>query len=144
MRFMILVKTNKDSEAGVLPPRELLAEMGKFNEEMARAGVMLAGEGLHASSKGARVAFSGEKRTVTDGPFSDTNQLIAGFWLIQVNSKAEALEWASRAPFREGVLEIRQVFEASDFPPEIFPPEDATREEALRAELQQKTSKPSR
>ena len=90
------------------------------------------------------MAFSGEKRTVTDGPFSDTNQLIAGFWLIQVNSKAEALEWASRAPFREGVLEIRQVFEASDFPPEIFPPEDATREQALRAELQQKTSKPSR
>jgi hypothetical protein len=144
MRFMILVKANKDSEAGVLPPRELLAEMGKFNEEMARAGVMLAGEGLHASSKGARVAFSGEKRTVTDGPFSDTNQLIAGFWLIQVNSKAEALEWASRAPFREGVLETRQVFEASDFPPEIFPPQDATREQALRAELQQKTSKPSR
>jgi hypothetical protein len=135
MRFMVLVKANKDSEAGVLPTKELLAEMGKFNEEMATAGVMLAGEGLHASSKGARVAFSGERRTVTDGPFSETNQLVAGFWMIQVKSKAEALDWASRAPFREGVLEIRQVFEASDFPPEIFPPEDAAREEALRDAL---------
>jgi hypothetical protein len=144
MRFVMLVKANKDSEAGVLPSKELLAEMGTYNEEMAKAGVMLAGEGLQASSKGARVSYSGDKRTVTDGPFPETSQLVAGFWMIQVKSKAEAIDWASRVPFREGVVEIRQVFEASDFPPEIFPPEEAAREEALRAELQQKTSKASR
>jgi hypothetical protein len=144
MRFVMLVKANKDSEAGVLPSKELLAEMGRYNEEMAKAGVMLAGEGLQASSKGARVSYSGDKRTVTDGPFPETSQLVAGFWMIQVKSKAEAIDWASRVPFREGVVEIRQVFEASDFPPEIFPPEEAAREEALRAELQQKTSKASR
>jgi hypothetical protein len=136
MRFMMLVKADKTSEAGVLPSKELLAAMGKFNEEMAKAGVMLAGEGLHASSKGARISFSGKKRTVTDGPFSLAKELLAGFWLIQVKSKAEAIEWASRVPFAEGEIELRQVFEASDFPPEIFPPEDAAGEEALRAELQ--------
>ena len=135
MRFMMLVKADKNSEAGVLPSKELVAAMGKFNEEMAKAGVMLAGEGLHASSKGARISFSGKKRTVTDGPFSQAKELLAGFWLIQVKSKAEAIEWASRVPFVEGEIELRQVFEASDFPPEIFPPEDAAREEALREEL---------
>src|SRR6266849_8505941 len=115
MRFMMLVKADKNSEAGVLPSKELVAAMGKFNEEMVKAGVMLAAEGLHASSKGARISFSGGKPIVTDGPFAETKELIAGFWLIQVKSKAEAIEWASRVPFREGGIEIRQVFEASDF-----------------------------
>jgi len=140
MRFMMIVKANKDSEAGVLPRKEMLAAMGKYNEELAKAGVMLAGEGLQASSKGARITFSGSKRTVTDGPFTETKELVAGFWLIQVKSKEEAIEWAKRVPFKEGeVLEIRQVFEASDFPAEIFPPEDAAREQQLRDELQRKT-----
>ncbi len=117
--------------------------MGKFNEEMARAGVMLAAEGLHASSKGARVSFSGERPIVTDGSFAETKELVAGYWMVQVKSKAEPIEWASRAPFGEGgVVEIRQVFEASDFPAEILSPEDAAREEALRGELQRKTAKP--
>jgi hypothetical protein len=143
MRFMILVKADKNSEAGVLPSKELVAAMGKFNEEMAHAGVLLAGEGLHPSSKGARIKFSGAKRTVTAGPFAETKELLAGFWLIQARSKAEAIEWASRAPFGEGAeIEVRQVFEASDFPPEVFPPEDAAREQALRDELQKKAAKP--
>jgi hypothetical protein len=144
MRFMAIVKANKDSEAGVLPSKELLAAMGKFNEEMVKAGVLLAGEGLQASSKGARVRFSGTKRTVIDGPFTETKELIAGFWLLQVKSKEEAIEWIMRspAPFEgESEIEIRQVFEASDFPAEIFPPEDAAREQALREELQRKTAK---
>jgi hypothetical protein len=139
---MMLVKADKNSEAGVLPSKELLAEMGKFNEEMMKAGVMLAGEGLHASSKGARITFAGTKRTVTDGPFPETKELLAGFWLIQVRSKQEAIEWASRVPFADGVVEVRQVFEASDFPPEIFPPEDAAREQAWREEQQRKAAKP--
>ena len=140
MRFMMIVKASKDSEAGVLPRKEMLAAMGKYNEELAKAGVMLAGEGLQASSKGARITFSGSKRTVTDGPFTETKELVAGFWLIQVKSKEEAIEWAKRVPFKDGeVLEIRQVFEASDFPAEIFPPEDAAREQQLRDELQRKT-----
>jgi len=143
MRFMMLVKASKDSEAGVLPSREIVAAMGKFNEEMARAGVMFAAEGLHASSKGARVSFSGGKPIVTDGPFAETKELIAGYWMVQVKSKAEAIEWASRAPLGEGGgIEIRQVFESSDFPPEILPPEDGAREEALREELQRKTATP--
>ncbi len=143
MRFMVLVKASEESEAGILPSKELLAAMGKYNEELVKAGVMLAGEGLHASSKGARVKFSGDKRTVTDGPFTETKELIAGFWLIQVRSKEEAIEWVSRAPFDGGTeIEIRQVFEASDFPAEIFPPEDAAREQALRDELQSKATKP--
>jgi len=141
MRFMVLVKANKDSEAGVLPSKELLAAMGQFNEEMAKAGVLLAGEGLQASSKGARISFSGAKRLVTDGPFAETKELIAGFWMIQVKSKDEAIEWMKRAPFADGeVIEVRQVFEASDFPPDIFPPEDAAREQALRDELQKKAA----
>ena len=131
MRFMVIVKADKDSEAGVLPSRELLAEMGKYNEELAKAGVMLAGEGLQASSKGARVKFSGHKRTVTDGPFSETKELIAGFWLWQVRSKEEAIEWLKRAPFKEGEVEIRQVFEADDFGPE-FTPELREQEERVR------------
>jgi hypothetical protein len=142
MRFMILVKADKNSEAGEFPSRELIAAMGKFNEEMAKAGVMLAGEGLQPSSKGTRIRYTRGKPTVTDGPFPETNQLVAGFWLIQVKSKAEAVEWLSRAPFDEGAeVEIRQVFEASDFPADVFPPEDAGREQALRDELQKKAAR---
>ena len=137
MRVMVIVKADKNSEAGVLPSKELLAEMGKYNEELAKAGVMLAGEGLQASSKGARVKFSGNKRSVIDGPFSETKELIAGFWLWQVRSMDEAIEWLKRAPFREGELEIRQVFEAEDFGDE-FTPELREREERLRQQLAQK------
>ena len=133
MRFMMLVKASKDSEAGVLPSKELVAAMGRFNEEMMKAGVMLAGEGLHASSKGARVSFSGGAPTVSPGPFPGAPELVAGFWMIQVKSKDEAIAWASRVPFVDGEIEIRQVFEAADFPPEILPPEDAAREQAWRA-----------
>jgi hypothetical protein len=115
MRFMVIVKANKDSEAGVLPDQKMLTEMGKFNEELVKAGVMLAGEGLQASSKGARVRFEGDKKTVIDGPFAESKELVAGFWLWQVKSKAEAIEWLKRAPFQEGEVEIRQVFEADDF-----------------------------
>ena len=125
MRFMVLVKADKDSEAGVLPDKKLLADMGKFNEELAKAGVMLAGEGLHPSSKGARVKFSGSKRTVIDGPFSETKELIAGYWLFQTKSLAEAIEWVKRSPNpfpnKESEIEIRQVFEADDFGPEFAP-----------------------
>ena len=140
MRFMMQVRADKNSEAGVLPSKELVAAMDKFNEEMVKAGVLLAGEGLHPSSKGARITFSGGgKRTVTDGPFTEAKELIAGFWLIQVKSKQEAIEWAKRVPFADGeVVEIRQVFEASDFPPEILPAKDAAREEDLRRELGRK------
>jgi hypothetical protein len=146
MRFMAIVKATEDSEAGVLPSKELLAAMGRFNEEMAKAGVLLAGEGLQASSKGARVRFSGSKRTVVDGPFTETKELVAGFWLLQVKSKEEAIEWIKRcpAPFenQESEIEIRLVFEASDFPADVFPAEDAAREQALRDELQRKAAKP--
>jgi len=139
---MMMVKASQDSEAGVLPSRELVAAMGKYNEELIKAGVMLAGEGLHASSKGARVSYSGERRSVTDGPFTETKELIAGYWLIQVSSKEEAIEWAKRVPFEDGEVEIRQVSEASDFPPEILPPEEAERERAMLEELQRKAAKP--
>jgi hypothetical protein len=125
MRFMILVKADKNSEAGSLPDEKLLAEMGKYNEDLARAGVLLAAEGLHPTSKGARVRFSGTKRTVIDGPFTEAKELIAGFWLIQVRSKEEAIEWVKRSPNpfpgTESEIEIRQVFEASDFGPELTP-----------------------
>jgi len=137
MRFMILIKANKDSEAGVMPSQELLTEMGKFNEELVKAGVMLAGEGLHPSSKGARVRFSGDKRTVIDGPFSETKELIAGFWIWQVKSKAEAIEWVKRCPNPmgvEGEVEIRQIFDAADFGAE-FTPELREQEDRLRAEI---------
>jgi hypothetical protein len=131
---MVIVKADKDSEAGVLPSRELLAEMGKYNEELAKDGVMLAGEGLQASSKGARVKFSGNKRTVIDGPFAETKELVAGFWLWQVRSMDEAIEWLKRAPFRQGEVEIRQVFEAEDFGPE-FTPELREQEERVRQQV---------
>jgi hypothetical protein len=131
MRFMVLVKANKDSEAGVLPTKELLTEMGKFNQELIKAGVMLAGDGLQASSKGARIRFSGDKRTVIDGPFAETKELVAGYWIWKVNSKAEAIEWLKRAPFRDGEVEIRQVFEAEDFG-EALSPELRAAEQAQR------------
>ena len=140
MRFMILVKADKNSEAGVLPDEKLLTEMGKFNEELVKAGVMLAGEGLQPSSKGARVKFSGDKRTVTDGPFTEAKELIAGFWLWQVESKQEAIEWVKRCPNpmpgTESEIEIRQVFEAEDFGAE-FTPELRKQEERLRAQSEQ-------
>jgi hypothetical protein len=120
MRFMILVKANKDSEAGVLPDATQLTEMNNFNQELIRAGVMLAGEGLHPSSKGVRVRFSGDKQTVIDGPFAETKELIAGFWLIQTKTRDEAIEWMKRAPFDGGEeIEIRQVYEEEDFGPEL-------------------------
>jgi hypothetical protein len=137
MRFMVLVKATKDSEAGVLPDEKLLREMGKYNDELVKAGVMLAGEGLQPSSKGARVRFSGDKRTVIDGPFTETKELIAGFWLIQVKSKEEAIEWVKRVPNptgEEGEIDIRQVFEAEDFGPELTP-ELREQEERQRAQI---------
>jgi len=134
MRFMILVKADKNSEAGALPDEKILTEMGKFNIQLEQAGVLLAAEGLQASSKGARVKFSGGKRTVTDGPFTETKELIAGFWLWQVKSKAEAIEWVKRAPFGDGAeIEIRQVFEAEDFGPALRP-EFREQEERVRAQ----------
>lgn len=142
MRFMMIVKADKNSEAGVLPSKELVAAMGKFNQEMIDAGVMLAGDGLHPTSKGARIKFSGGKSTVTDGPFTDAKDLISGFWVIQVKSKGEAIEWAKRVPFVEGEIEVRQVFEASDFPADILPPGDAAREQAWRDEQLKKGAKP--
>jgi len=147
MRFMILVKADKNSEAGVLPSEKLLTEMGKFNEELVKAGVMLAGEGLQPSSKGARVKFSGDKRTVTDGPFTEAKELIAGFWLWQVKSKEEAIEWVKRCPNpmpgTESEIEIRQVFEAEDFGAE-FTPELRKQQERVRAQSEQlkKAKKP--
>jgi hypothetical protein len=134
MRFMVLVKADKDSEAGVLPDQKILAAMGKFNEELVKAGVMLAGEGLQPSSKGVRVRFSAGKRTVIDGPFTETKELVAGFWLWQVKSKEEAIEWLKRAPFENTEVEIRQVFEAEDFGAE-FTPELRAQEERLRAQI---------
>jgi hypothetical protein len=136
MRFMVLVKANAESEAGVLPPRELLTEMHKFNEELVKAGVMLAAEGLHASSKGARVKFTGpHKATVVDGPFAETKELVAGYWLWQVKSKEEAIEWIKRSPFGPGAeIEIRQVFEAADFG-DLATPEMRAAEGRLRSQL---------
>jgi hypothetical protein len=140
MRFMVIVKATKDSEAGVLPDQKLLADMGNFNEELVRAGIMLAGEGLQPSAKGARVRFSGKKRTVIDGPFAETKELIAGFWLWQVKSLEEAIEWVKRCPnphAGESEIEIRQVFEAADFGDE-FTPELREQEERLRAKISKK------
>lgn len=137
MRFMVIVKADKNTEAGVMPDVKLLTEMGNFNEELVKAGVMLAGEGLRASSKGARVYFSGDKRTVVDGPFAETKELIAGFWLWQCKTMEEAIEWAKRCPNPTGAesqLEIRQVAEASDFG-EAFSPELQAQEEALREKI---------
>src|SRR5829696_3454461 len=136
MRFMVIVKANEDSEAGVLPDEKILSEMGKYNEELVKAGVMLAGEGLHPSSKGVRVKFDGGKRAVIDGPFAETKELIAGFWLWQVKSKEEAVEWLKRAPFGGGTeVELRQVFEAEDFGANLTP-ELREQEERLRAQLE--------
>jgi hypothetical protein len=141
MRFMILIKASKDSEAGVLPSEKLLNEMGQFNEELVKAGVMLAGEGLQPSSKGARVKFAGTKRSVVDGPFAETKELIAGYWLWQVKSKEEAIEWVKRIPNptgEEGEVEIRQVFEADDFGANLTP-EARKQEERRRSQVMTKS-----
>ncbi len=146
MRFMVIVKADKNSEAGVMPSKQLLAEMGKYNEELANAGILLAGEGLHPSAKGARVRFSGSQRTVINGPFPETKQLIAGFWLWRVKSKEEAIEWVKRCPNpmpgTESEIEIRQVFEAEDFGAE-FTPELKEQEERVRAQVE-KGKKPAK
>ncbi len=139
MRSMVIVKEDKDSEAGVMPSEQLLTEMGRYNEELVKAGIMLAGEGLQPSSKGVRVKFSGHQRTVIDGPFAESKELVAGFWLWQVKSKDEAIEWLKRAPFDGGTeIELRQVFEAEDFGAELTP-ELREREERLRAQLAAKS-----
>ncbi|HLF19864.1 MAG TPA: YciI family protein [Bacteroidota bacterium] len=144
MRFMVIVKADKSSEAGVLPNEKLLAEMTKYNEELAKAGVMLAGEGLHPTSKGARVKFSGKERIVTDGPFAESKELIAGFWLWQVKSKGEAIEWVKRCPNpmpgTESEIEIRQVFENEDFG-EAFTPELRKKEEKIRKTVEARNPK---
>ena len=140
MRFMVIVKASKDSEAGVMPSQQLLTEMGRYNEELVKAGIMLAGEGLHPTSKGARVRFSGKQRTVIDGPFAETKELIAGFWLWQVKSLEEAIDWLKRCPNphdEETEVEIRQIFEAEDFGAE-FTPELREQEERLRAQVASK------
>ena len=140
MRFMVMVKATKESEAGVMPDEKLFAEMGKFNEELVKAGIMLAGEGLQPSSKGARVRFSGTKRTVVDGPFAETKELVAGFWIWKVKSKEEAIEWVKRCPNpmpTDSEIEIRQIFEAEDFGAE-FTPELRAQEERLRAQMTSK------
>ena len=137
MRFMVIVKASKDSEAGVMPSEKLFAEMGKYNEELVNAGIMLAGEGLQASSKGARVKFSGKKRTVVDGPFAETKELIAGYWIWQLNSLEEAIEWVKRCPNphnEDSEIEIRQIFEMEDFGAELTP-ELREQEERLRAQM---------
>lgn len=134
MRFMMLVKATDDSEASVMPTEEQLAEMGRYNEELVKAGILLAGEGLHPSARGVRIRFDGDRRTVVDGPFSETRELVAGYWLIQVKSRDEAIEWARRIPFREGEVELRQVFEAEDFG-EAYTPEIRAHEDRLRAEI---------
>jgi hypothetical protein len=143
MRFIVMVKATKDSEAGVLPSQELLTAMGKYNEELVKAGIMVAGEGLHPSSKGARVRFSGNKRTVIDGPFAETKELVAGFWLWNAKSKEEAIEWVKKCPNPmpgDSEIEIRQIFEAEDFGGE-FTPELREQEERLRAEIEAKNPK---
>jgi hypothetical protein len=141
MRFMMLVKANKESEAGVMPSAELITAMGQFNEEMAKAGVMQAGEGLHPSSKGTRIRFEQGKRTVTRGPFGNTPELLAGFWIIEVKSEEEALEWAAKIPFTEGEeVEIRKIFETADFAG-VMSPEEMAREEQLRKELEKQAKR---
>ena len=142
MRFMVIVKADKNSEAGILPSQQLLADMGKYNEELVKAGVMLAGEGLQPSSKGARVRFSGDKRTVIDGPFAETRELVAGFWIWKVNSKQEAIEWLKRCPNpmpgTEPEIEIRQIFEAEDFAASDPTGELRKKEEELRKKVESK------
>jgi hypothetical protein len=139
MRFMVIVKADKNSEAGVLPDKKILTEMGNYNEELVKAGVMLAGEGLQPSSKGARVKFSRNKTTVIDGPFAETKELVAGFWLWEAKSLDDAIEWVKRAPFEDTEIEIRQVFEAEDFGAE-FTPELRAQEERLREQISAKQS----
>ncbi len=134
MRFLVMVKGNTDYEAGAMPSEQELREMGKFNDELVKAGVMLAGEGLQPSSKGARISYSGGKRTVRDGPFTEAKEVVAGFWIWQVKSRAEALEWAKRIPFKDGEVEIRQIFESEDFGAE-FTPELRQQEERQRAAI---------
>ncbi|HET9227046.1 MAG TPA: YciI family protein [Thermoanaerobaculia bacterium] len=136
MRVMVLVKANADSEAGVMPTEQMLADMGKYNEELVNAGVMLAGEGLHPTNKAKRVRFDGNKKTVIDGPFAETKELLAGFWIWKVNSIDEAVDWLKRAPFQEGELEIRPIFEAEDFGAE-FTPELREQEDRLRARIEE-------
>jgi hypothetical protein len=146
MRFMVIVKANHNTEAGVLPDEKLLAAMGKYNEELVKAGIMLSGEGLQASSKGARIKFSGDKRTVIDGPFAETKELIAGFWIWKVNSKQEAIEWAKRCPNPTGdesVLELRQIFEAEDFGQE-FTPELREQEGRIRKNIEAQNKSPKK
>ncbi len=138
MRFMMIVRATKESEAGEMPERELIEAMGRYNEELVKAGVMLAGEGLQPSSKGARIRFSGPKKTLIDGPFPEVKELIAGFWILQVKSKQEAIDWAlkSPAPFEgEAEIELRQIFETEDFSPDILTPEEAAREQRLREQI---------
>ena len=144
MRFMMLVRANEDTEAGVLPSPEMFEAMGKYNEELVKAGVLLAADGLQPSSEGGQVSFDGGRPTVTDGPFAEAKELIAGYWVIQVKSKEEAVEWASRVPFADGeALELRQVFEAADFPEEIITPEVAARGARLREELERRAGQRS-
>jgi hypothetical protein len=141
MRFMVIVKADKDTEKGVMPSEKLLAEMGEYNEKLVKAGIMLAGEGLHPSSKGKRIRFDGDQRVVIDGPFAETKELVAGFWLLQAKSMEEVVEWIKRAPFDKGAeVEIRQVFEADDFG-EAFTPELRAQEDRLRAEIEKQTGK---
>jgi hypothetical protein len=137
MRYMVIVKATKESEAGAIPSKELLNEMGKLNAEMVKAGILLAGDGLQPSSSGARVRFEGSKRTVVDGPFAETKELVSGFWILQVKSKEEAIEWAKRVPFTEGEIEIRRISEAEDFG-ENFTPEMRAAEDKLRMRVGQK------
>jgi hypothetical protein len=141
MRFMVIVKASDESEAGVMPDEKVLAEMGNYNEELVKAGVMLAGEGLHPSSKGVRIRYSGDQRTVIDGPFSETKELIAGYWLLQAKTKDEVIEWVKRAPFQDGDVEIRQVFEDEEFGAE-FTPELREQEQRIRAQAEQNAQRP--
>jgi hypothetical protein len=147
MKYMMIVKASKQSEAGEMPSRELIEAMGRFNEEMVKAGVMLAGEGLARSAEGVRVRFAGGKVSATDGPFAETKELIAGFWIIQVKSKEEAVQWALRCPpphgDQESEIELRRIFEVSDFPSDVMTPEEAAREDAMRAEMDRNASSKS-
>lgn len=137
-RFMMLVKASEESEAGVMPTKEEISEMGRFNERMTAAGVMLAAEGLRESAAGARVTFSGGTPVITEGPFAGARQLVAGFWLIRAADLDEALEWARQVPFQDGEVEVRQIFELEDFPADVLPPEEVAREEAMREELRKR------
>ena len=136
MRFVVFVKASKDSEAGIMPSEKDLADMQKYNEELVKAGAMLAGEGLHPTARGCRIRYTGGKRTVVDGPFSETKELVAGFWILQLKSQAEAVEWLKRAPFQDGEVEIRQIFEDEDF---AYAPEAVARDKELRSKIEHQT-----